>query len=110
MDFISFSYYLSHVCGKKTSGIIKGLNGLDTGYKNPYLQYSDWGWKIDPQGLRYALNYLYDRYQIPIMIVENGLGAVDEVEYDGSIHDTYRINYLRDHIAEMKKAVGNRWG
>ena len=105
VDFISFSYYLTHVCGKKTSGIIKGLNGLDTGYKNPYIEFSEWGWEIDPQGLRYALNYLYDRYQIPIMIVENGLGAVDNLEEDNTIHDIYRINYLRDHISEMKKAV-----
>lgn len=105
VDFISYSYYLTHVTGAKTKGIFKGLNGIDTGYKNPYLQKSDWGWGIDPQGLRYSLNYLYDRYQLPVMVVENGLGALDTVEADGSIHDTYRIDYLRAHIAEMKKAV-----
>lgn len=105
VDFISYSYYLTHVTGAKTKGVVKGLNGLDTGYKNPYIQRSEWGWGIDPQGLRYSLNVLYDRYQIPVMIVENGLGAVDKVEADGSIHDPYRIDYLRAHISEMKKAV-----
>lgn len=105
VDFISYSYYMTHVTGEKTQGILKGLNGLDTGYKNPYLERSAWGWAIDPQGLRYSLNLLYDRYQIPVMIVENGLGAVDTVEPDGSIHDDYRINYLRRHIQEMKKAI-----
>ena len=105
VDFISYSYYLTHVTGAKTRGVVKGLNGLDTGYKNPYIQRSEWGWGIDPQGLRYSLNVLYDRYQIPVMIVENGLGAVDRVEEDGCIHDLYRIDYLRAHIAEMKKAV-----
>ena len=64
MDFISYSYYCTHVTGQKTQRIIKGMNGLDTGYKNPYLAASDWGWTIDPQGLRYSLNYLYDRYKV----------------------------------------------
>ncbi len=75
------------------------------GVKNPYLEASDWGWQIDPKGFRIALNNLYDRYQIPLFCVENGLGAVDEVEEDGSINDDYRIEYLRKHIEEMKKAV-----
>ncbi len=105
VDFVSYSYYLTHVTGAKTNGVVKGLNGLNTGYQNPYLKKSEWGWGIDPQGLRWSLNVLYDRYQLPVMIVENGLGAVDRVEPDGSIHDPYRIDYLRAHIAEMKKAV-----
>lgn len=105
VDFLSYSYYLTHVVGKKTPLDFKGLNGVKTGYKNPHLQTSDWGWAIDPMGLRYSLNLLYDRYQIPLMIVENGLGAVDKVEEDGSIHDSYRIDYLRDHLREMKKAI-----
>lgn len=105
VDFISYSYYMTHVTGEKTRGIFKGLNGIDTGYKNPYLERSEWGWGIDPQGLRYSLNLLYDTYQLPVMVVENGLGAVDMPEADGSIHDDYRIDYLRRHIAEMKKAV-----
>ena len=105
VDFVSFSYYLTHVTGEATKDIVKGLNGLDTGYKNPYLKQSEWGWSIDPQGLRYALNLLYDLYQLPVMIVENGLGAVDTIEEDGCIHDVYRIDYLRSHIEEMKKAI-----
>lgn len=75
------------------------------GVKNPYLKASDWGWQIDPVGLRIALNYMYDRYQLPLMVVENGLGAQDVVEADGSIHDSYRIDYLRSHIEEMGKAI-----
>lgn len=105
VDFVSFSYYLTHVTGKRTQGIVKGMNGLDTGYKNELLERSEWGWPIDPKGLRYALNVLYDRYQLPVMVVENGLGAVDTVEADGSIHDTYRIDYLRAHIEQMRDAI-----
>ena len=75
------------------------------GGKNPYLQITDWGWQIDPTGLRMALNQLYDRYQLPLFVVENGLGAVDKVEPDGSIHDDYRIAFLAAHIRAMKDAV-----
>ncbi|WP_213357193.1 glycoside hydrolase family 1 protein [Enterococcus casseliflavus] len=105
VDFISFSYYLTHVCGKKTKGILKGLNGLETGYKNPYLERTEWGWPIDPQGLRFALNTLYYRYEKPLIIVENGLGAQDKLEDDGTIHDDYRVDYLRRHLLEVKKAI-----
>ena len=73
--------------------------------KNPYLETSDWGWQIDPLGLRITLNYLYDRYQKPLFIVENGLGAIDTLEEDGSIHDPYRIDYLREHIRAMHAAL-----
>ena len=83
----------------KTSGNLLG------GIKNPYLEASDWGWQIDPKGLRYTLNELYGRYNIPPMVVENGLGAFDKVEEDGSINDDYRIEYLKDHIIQMKEAV-----
>ena len=72
---------------------------------NEYLKKSDWGWAIDPEGLRYYLEEVYDRYQVPLMIVENGLGAVDEVEADGAIHDGYRIDYLREHIKQMEIAI-----
>lgn len=72
---------------------------------NPTLETSEWDWPIDPLGLRYALNWLQDRYHLPMMIVENGLGARDKVEADGSIHDPYRIDYLRAHIEQMIKAV-----
>lgn len=75
------------------------------GVKNPYLESTEWGWQIDPVGLRYALTELYSRYRIPIMVVENGLGAQDKIEVDGSIHDDYRIEYLRKHIIELEKAI-----
>ena len=77
-----------------------------TGAKNPYLKASDWGWQIDPDGLRYTLNILHDRYpHTPLMVVENGFGAFDKVEEDGSVHDTYRIDYFRDHIKAMDEAI-----
>lgn len=72
---------------------------------NPYVDASDWGWQIDPVGLRYSLVTLYERYEVPLFIVENGFGAIDVLEKDGSCHDDYRIAYLRAHIEEMKKAV-----
>jgi 6-phospho-beta-glucosidase len=72
---------------------------------NPYIQKTQWGWPIDAKGLRYTLNWLYDRYQLPMFIVENGFGAIDQKEVDGSVHDQYRIDYLKEHIQEMKKAV-----
>ena len=73
--------------------------------KNPYLTESDWGWAVDPLGLRISLCKLYDRYNIPLFIVENGFGAQDVVEADGTINDDYRIQYFRDHIQAMKDAV-----
>ena len=73
--------------------------------KNPYIQASDWGWQIDPVGLRYTLNLLYDRYQLPLFIVENGFGAIDQVSDSGEINDDYRIDYLRSHIKELQKAI-----
>ena len=73
--------------------------------KNPYLKASEWGWQIDPLGLRITLNSLYDRYQKPLFIVENGLGAVDIPDENGNIVDDYRIEYLREHIKAMKDAV-----
>ena len=75
------------------------------GAKNPYLEESEWGWPIDAEGLRLVLNRLYDKYQLPLMIVENGLGALDTIEEDGSINDDYRISYLRKHIEQMKIAI-----
>ena len=77
------------------------------GARNPYLTYSVWGWAQDPLGLRYYLEMIYDRYEKPIMVVENGLGAYDTLEEDGSVHDSYRVDYLRDHIKEMGNAINN---
>lgn len=104
VDFVSFSYYLTHICGKNTKGILKGLQGLEIGYKNPHLPYSEWGWAINPKGLRYGFNVLHNRYRLPLMIVENGLGAVDEL-VDGKVHDPYRMAYLKTHIEQIKLAV-----
>ena len=84
---------------EKVSGNMVG------GVKSPYLKTSDWGWQIDPVGLRWSLNEIYSRYGKPIMVVENGLGAYDKLEADGSIHDPYRIDYLRAHIQQMAEAV-----
>ena len=106
VDFIGFSYYSSR-CASTDPEIINGKtsgNAFKT-IRNPYLKVSEWGWQIDPLGLRITCNSLYERYQKPLFIVENGLGAVDKVEEDGSINDDYRIEYLREHIKEMKEAI-----
>ena len=106
VDYIGFSYYSSRtastdpeVLRNQTSGNVFGS------VKNPYLKTSEWGWTIDPKGFRITANQLYDRYQKPLFVVENGLGAVDEVNEEGTIDDDYRIDYLRQHIAEMGEAI-----
>lgn len=107
VDYLGITYYLtSTVSAHSTIQKVGSGNaaGNDT-VENPYLKRSQWGWTIDPAGLRYYLNEMYHRYHLPIFIVENGLGAVDKIEKDGKIHDDYRISYLRDHILEMKKAI-----
>ncbi len=104
VDFYTFSYYMS-ICETADESAADGEGNLLGGVKNPYLEASDWGWQIDPKGLRYTLNHLYDRYEVPLMIVENGLGAYDKIEEDGTINDQYRINYLKAHIEQMKLAV-----
>ena len=108
VDYLGFSYYMSttvksDVVQDNKGDIVNG--GLPNGVENPYIKSSDWGWAIDPTGLRYTLNRLYDRYQIPLFIVENGFGAIDTVEEDGSIHDPERIEYLKVHIEALEKAV-----
>ena len=106
VDLYTFSYYSSSIA--TTQELRKDAKGnFVESARNPYLQYSKWGWANDPDGLQYLLEVLYDRYGIPLMIVENGLGAVDKVEMDGSIHDGYRIDYLREHIKAMARAMEN---
>lgn len=105
VDYIGFSYYMSLVVCSKPSEDTATAGNMLGGIKNPYLNASDWGWQIDSEGLRISLNNLYDRYQIPLFVVENGLGAIDKIKEDGTINDDYRIDYLRRHIVEMKKAV-----
>ena len=103
VDFYSLSYYMS-TCASTDPKVLAAGGNLVFGAKNPYLKASDWGWQIDPKGMRYLLNELYARYQKPIMIVENGLGAVDEL-VDGQVHDPYRIDYLREHIQQLELAI-----
>ncbi len=104
-DFVSFSYYSSRLASSDESVQKKTGGNVFKTLRNSYLEASEWGWQIDPLGLRITLNTLFERYQKPLFIVENGLGAVDTVEADGSVHDEYRINYLREHIKAMKDAV-----
>lgn len=108
VDFVSFSYYLS-ACGSADPNQKAGEGNIIGGVPNPYLKASEWGWQIDPQGLRYTLNRFYDRYQKPLFVVENGLGAVDRLVTDetGSltVKDGYRIQYLNDHLVQVREAI-----
>ena len=105
VDFYTFSYYMSN-CVTVDENAETTAGNMSKGAKNPYLKASDWGWQIDPDGLRYTLNLLHDRYpHTPLMIVENGFGAFDTVEEDGSIHDDYRIDYFKGHIHAMKESI-----
>lgn len=106
VDMYTFSYYMSNNVTTHTGQDTVGGN-FSHGTRNPYLTYSDWGWAHDPSGLQYYLEKMYDRYEIPMMVVENGLGAFDTVEEDGSIHDDYRIDYHRAHINAMAEAIAN---
>ncbi|BCZ49362.1 6-phospho-beta-glucosidase [Clostridium gelidum] len=109
VDFISFSYYMSSCATADEEKKKGGAGNIISGVPNPYLEASDWGWQIDPQGLRYMLNLLYDRYQKPLFIVENGLGAKDELIIDENgnktVIDDYRIKYLNDHLVQVGEAI-----
>ncbi|WP_086314259.1 6-phospho-beta-glucosidase [Enterococcus sp. 7F3_DIV0205] len=105
VDFISFSYYSSRVQSTDPAINEKTAGNIFASVKNPYLEASEWGWQIDPLGLRTTMNDLYDRYQKPLFIVENGLGAVDTPDENGNVIDDYRIEYLAAHIQAMKDAV-----
>lgn len=104
VDFMSFSYYCTSVTSTHDT-LEKTEGNISFGSKNPYLTASEWGWQIDPTGLTIALREIYARYQIPLFIVENGLGAKDVLEADGTVHDTYRIDYLKSHVQAIKDAV-----
>lgn len=103
LDFIGMNYYASSVA--EYEGADKEKSALFGGLQNPYLETSKWGWTIDPIGLRYLLNYTYRKYGLPIMVTENGLGAVDEFDENHEINDDYRIDYLEKHVREMKQAI-----
>ena len=105
VDFISFSYYSSRLTSADPEVNAKTEGNVFATLKNPYLKASEWGWQIDPLGLRITMNSLYDRYQKPLFIVENGLGAVDIPDENGYVEDDYRIEYLREHIKAMIDAV-----
>lgn len=106
VDFYSFSYYSTSA---ETADPAKreATGNMSFGVKNPYLKYSEWGWSTDPSGLRWYLNVVNSRYQIPMMVVENGLGAVDEITVDGKIYDDYRIDYLKQHMEAMSDALAD---
>ncbi len=114
VDYIGFSYYMSFAVAAREDnpdfnfyegGALLGAGGKSDFVKNEYLGATDWGWPIDPLGLRYALNWFSARYDQPLMIVENGMGAYDKKEEDGTVDDSYRIDYLRNHIQAMIDAV-----
>ena len=109
VDFISFSYYVSVCATADEAKNIRGEGNLLGGVPNPTLKASEWGWQIDPQGLRYILNYFWDKYRKPLFIVENGLGARDQLVDDGkggkTVNDDYRIEYMRDHLLQVEEAL-----
>lgn len=105
VDFISFSYYSSRVVSTDPKVNEQTEGNIFASVKNPYLEASEWGWQIDPLGLRITMNQMYDRYQKPLFIVENGLGAIDEPDENGYVDDQYRIDYMKEHIKAMKDAV-----
>ncbi len=104
-DYIGLSYYMSNAVQANAEGTGSAVSGFEGSVPNPHVKASDWGWQIDPVGLRYSLAALYERYQKPLFIVENGFGAIDKPEADGQINDDYRIAYLKAHIEQMKLAV-----
>ncbi|MGM0138768.1 6-phospho-beta-glucosidase [Enterococcus sp. DIV0755b] len=105
VDYIGFSYYMSHAIKYREENHYYDYDETKDLVRNEFVKASDWGWQIDPVGLRYALNWFTDMYHLPLFIVENGFGAYDKKEGDGSVHDEYRIDYLKAHIKQMKLAV-----
>ncbi|CAM4271024.1 cryptic 6-phospho-beta-glucosidase [Yersinia intermedia] len=105
VDFISFSYYMSGCVTADEELNRKARGNILSMVQNPHLASSEWGWQIDPEGLRILLNELWDRYQKPLFIVENGLGAKDKPDVNGHIEDDYRIEYLNDHLVQVSEAI-----
>ena len=106
VDMYTYSYYMTN-CVSVDPDVVKEQGNMMMGVPNPFLKKSDWGWAIDPDGLRWSLNEVWDRYQLPIMVVENGFGAIDERAEDGKFHDDYRIAYFRSHIEAMDEALND---
>ncbi|MFJ5431688.1 6-phospho-beta-glucosidase [Pectobacterium actinidiae] len=107
VDFVSFSYYASRCASADMNEQNSSAANIVKSLKNPHIKASEWGWGIDPLGLRITMNIMYDRYQKPLFLVENGLGAKDEINAQGEIDDDYRISYLREHISAMADAIGD---
>ncbi|MGQ5290170.1 6-phospho-beta-glucosidase [Pectobacterium actinidiae] len=107
VDFVSFSYYASRCASADMNEQNSSAANIVKSLKNPHIKASEWGWGIDPLGLRITMNMMYDRYQKPLFLVENGLGAKDEINAQGEIDDDYRISYLREHISAMSDAIGD---
>ena len=106
VDYIGFSYYMTNAVRADAAAANDGLSGGNAHtVPNPYVNASEWGWQIDPLGLRITMNTLYDRYRKPLFIVENGFGAIDKLQPDHTCDDSYRIDYLRAHIEQMAEAV-----
>lgn len=105
VDFITISYYMSYVMRYKGKEVAEPTGRLVSDIKNPNIPKSEWGWPIDPIGLRITLNKIYDRYHLPIFISENGLGAKDKVAPNGKIYDDYRIDYLQKHVYQLSQAI-----
>lgn len=105
VDFISFLYYSSRIASGDPAVKEKTAGNIFASIKNPYLDASEWGWQIDPLGFRITLNSIWDRYQKPLFVVENGLGAVDTPDENGYVEDDYRIDYLRQHVLTMRDAI-----
>ncbi|WLS80510.1 6-phospho-beta-glucosidase [Erwinia pyri] len=107
VDFVSFSYYASRCASAEMNESNSSAANVVKSLKNPHIELSEWGWGIDPLGLRITMNMMYDRYQKPLFLVENGLGAKDEIDQRGEIVDDYRISYLREHIKAMGEAIAD---
>lgn len=105
VDFVTFSYYCSRTVSAHSEDYAQATGNLFPSIKNEHLPSTEWGWQIDPLGLRNSLNQMYDRYQKPLFIVENGLGAIDIPDENGYVADDYRIDYLRKHVQALKDAV-----
>lgn len=108
VDYIGFSYYSSRTASVDPKLMQKSTSGnVFASIENPHLKRSEWGWTIDPLGLRITANQLYDRYGKPLFVVENGLGAIDEIDESNMIEDDYRIDYLRQHLLQLREALAD---
>ena len=104
-DFVAFSYYMTHTTSSDHDNASEVAGAFDSPIKNPHLELTEWDWPIDPIGLRITFNKLYDRYNVPLFLVENGLGAHDTLNEDGSVNDQYRIDYIEEHVKQMYEAI-----